>query len=76
LIIKASLEHKIDTNNSFMVGDRWTDIEAGFKAGCKTDFIDYHYDERRSQIKPTKIVHSLVEASKWILDGMGAENKI
>ena len=29
-----------------MVGDRWSDIEAGNKAGCKTIFIDYKYKEK------------------------------
>jgi D-glycero-D-manno-heptose 1,7-bisphosphate phosphatase len=49
-----------------MIGDRWRDIEAGQRAGCKTIFIDYHYSEQnRSQ--PDVTVSSLVEAVDWIL---------
>ena len=49
-----------------MVGDRWSDIEAGNKAGCKTIFIDYNYKEK----KPLKFnyrVKSLNEAANIIL---------
>jgi D-glycero-D-manno-heptose 1,7-bisphosphate phosphatase len=35
-----------DVAASFMVGDRWRDIEAGRRAGCRaTILIDYAYDE-------------------------------
>ena len=36
-----------DLAASFMVGDRWRDIEAGRRAGCRaTILVDYGYDER------------------------------
>ena len=36
MIFEASDELNIDLENSFMVGDRWRDIDAGKNAGCKT----------------------------------------
>jgi D-glycero-D-manno-heptose 1,7-bisphosphate phosphatase len=39
----------IEFNKSWMIGDRWKDMEAGKKAGCKTIFIDYEYDERQPE---------------------------
>jgi D-glycero-D-manno-heptose 1,7-bisphosphate phosphatase len=72
LILKAAEAHQIDLTRSFMIGDRGKDIEAGHNAGCKTILIDYQYQENPSKIAPTKIVRSLVEASHWILHGMGA----
>ena len=30
-----------------MIGDRWKDIEAGNKLGCKTYFIDYKYKDQK-----------------------------
>ena len=42
----AAYEHRIDLRHSFMVGDRWKDIEAGKRAGCRTIFIDYGYAEQ------------------------------
>ena len=50
MIIKASNESKIYLKESYVVGDRKTDIDAGLKAGCKTIFVNHNYDEK----KPTK----------------------
>ena len=36
MIIKASNESKIFLKESYVVGDRKTDIDAGLKVGCKT----------------------------------------
>jgi D-glycero-D-manno-heptose 1,7-bisphosphate phosphatase len=64
-ILSAALEHGIVTKDSFMIGDRWRDIEAGYAAGCKTIFIDYKYKEK-SPINPDYTVGCLVEAVKII----------
>ena len=74
LLIMAAAEYQIDLNKSFMIGDRWKDIEAGKKAGCKTIFIDYDYDERRPD-KPDFIVNSIQEISKIILGINHEKNK-
>ncbi len=34
MILKAAAEHDLDVANSFMIGDRLTDLEAGVNAGC------------------------------------------
>lgn len=65
-LIEASQEHNIDLSKSFMVGDRWRDIEAGASAGCKTFFINYRYAEQKPDA-PDFIVSSLLEATKIIL---------
>ena len=39
MIIEASKKLNIDTRNSFLVGDREKDIQAGNAAGCKTIFL-------------------------------------
>ena len=46
LILNAAELYKVDLFNSFMVGDRWRDIDAGKNAGCKTIFIDHNYNEK------------------------------
>jgi D-glycero-D-manno-heptose 1,7-bisphosphate phosphatase len=64
-LLEAAKEHDIDLSNSFMVGDRWRDIEAGQRAGCKTFFVNYRYAEQQPEM-PDFIVSSLLEAQKII----------
>jgi D-glycero-D-manno-heptose 1,7-bisphosphate phosphatase len=49
-----------------MIGDRWRDIEAGRRAGCKTFFIDGGYDEQAPE-SPDFRVGSLRDAARIIL---------
>lgn len=68
-LIEAAQTHEITLSESYMIGDRWRDIEAGFHAGCQTFFIDYGYHEKQ----PTQMnftVQSLQEAAHIILGGM------
>ena len=41
LLLNAAQKYNIDCRKSYMVGDRWVDIEAGKEAGCKIFFIDF-----------------------------------
>ena len=67
LLREAAKECKIDLKKSFMVGDRWRDIEAGKAAGCKTVWIKSHYREKKVK-GPDFTADSLWEASHWILE--------
>ncbi len=66
LLFQAAAEYDIELNRSYLVGDRWKDIEAGTAAGCRTVLIDRQYDERQS-CEPDVSVSSLAEAVDWIL---------
>ncbi len=66
MILEAAKVHNISLSNSYMIGDRWRDVEAGFNAGCKTIFIDYNYDERQPENFDYS-VKSLIEATDIIL---------
>jgi D-glycero-D-manno-heptose 1,7-bisphosphate phosphatase len=48
-----------------MVGDRWRDIEAGKRAGCRTVHVDRHYDEKAPN-QPDLVVQDLPSAVPWI----------
>lgn len=63
LILQAAKKYKIDLTQSYMVGDRWKDIGAGKRAGCKTIFIDYQYDESLNDLEPD---YSVNDVSKII----------
>jgi len=67
LLLEAQRKHNIDLSRSFVVGDRWRDIDAGHNAGCKTVLIDYGYRERRPAHPPEATVRSLREAADWII---------
>lgn len=65
MLLAAARDFGIDLARSFMVGDRWRDIEAGRRAGCRTVFIDYHYDEPRP-LGADFVTDSLLGAAEWI----------
>ena len=46
MLLRAARELGLDLAQSWMVGDRWRDIDCGAAAGCRTVFIDYGYDEQ------------------------------
>ena len=62
----AARELGIDLTRSWMVGDRWRDIDCGHAAGCRTIFIDYGYAESLKQL-PDFRCGSLLEATAFIL---------
>jgi len=66
-LLSAAKEYDIDLGASYMVGDRWRDVEAGERAGCKTIFIDYGYAEKQPETVNHR-VHSLAEAARIILE--------
>lgn len=66
MLIDGAQEFDVDLENSFMVGDRWRDIEAGRSAGCQTIFVDYGYAEQQPKYYDVK-VSTLAEASGIIL---------
>ena len=68
MLLDASAEWLLDLQNSYIVGDRWRDIEAGKAAGCRTILVESHYDERQAE-HPDAVVTSLLEASELILSG-------
>jgi D-glycero-D-manno-heptose 1,7-bisphosphate phosphatase len=61
----ASSDLELDLTQSFVIGDRWRDIEAGQAAKSHCYFIDYDYLEKRPNPPYTK-VSSLIEAARLI----------
>jgi D-glycero-D-manno-heptose 1,7-bisphosphate phosphatase len=67
MLVEASIALNIDLQRSFLVGDRWRDIQAGQTAGCNCLFINYNYSEILP--KPPYIeVRSIMQATNIITE--------
>jgi D-glycero-D-manno-heptose 1,7-bisphosphate phosphatase len=66
MILDAAPKWSVNIEKSYMVGDRWRDIEAGKRAGCKSILVRSDYKEKKAE-DPEAIVESLLEASELIL---------
>ena len=66
LLHQAAQRWAIDLSKSFMVGDRWRDVEAGRRAGCRSVLIAEASGER-DLCAPDYTASSLSIAADWIL---------
>jgi D-glycero-D-manno-heptose 1,7-bisphosphate phosphatase len=67
MLLNAAYECGIDLKNSFMIGDRASDVEAGLAVGCKTIFIDLGYAGETKPEYFSHCVRSIAEAVDIIL---------
>lgn len=67
MLIQGAARWSVALEESFMVGDRWRDIDAGAAAGCRTVLVDCRWAEREPDNKPDASVDSVVAAAAWIL---------
>jgi D-glycero-D-manno-heptose 1,7-bisphosphate phosphatase len=66
MLTRAAEALNINLGQSWMVGDRWRDVDCGHAAGCRTIFIDRGYaEELRHQ--PDFVARDLLEAAEIIL---------
>ncbi|MCI5221122.1 MAG: HAD-IIIA family hydrolase, partial [Candidatus Electrothrix sp. AR4] len=75
LLEQAAVELNLDLNRSFMVGDRWSDLKCGVRAGATSILVltgygrgDLEYIGPNQEIQPAAIAEDLSEATKWILN--------
>lgn len=66
MLLNAARALNIDLSQSWMVGDRWRDVDCGHAAGCRTIFIDRGYAEYLKR-KPDFSARNLAEAADIIL---------
>ena len=65
MILYLSKKYNINLKKSYLVGDRWRDIDAGNKVGCSTIFIDKNYNEKLNS-KPKFIVKKIQQILKFV----------
>jgi D-glycero-D-manno-heptose 1,7-bisphosphate phosphatase len=77
-LFDARDEFGIDLSQSFMVGDKWADVEAGRNAGCARSLLvrtGYGAETERKQaanLGQTVVVDDLPAAAAWILSEQAA----
>jgi D-glycero-D-manno-heptose 1,7-bisphosphate phosphatase len=72
MILAAARDHSLDVSKSFVVGDRWRDIEMGLNAGTRALLVETGYGRteaarRPAHIPPVPVTGTLIEATSWIL---------
>lgn len=66
MLLRAVAEHGIDLKRSFLIGDRWRDVDCARAAGCRGIFIDHSYRERLRET-PDITVSTFREAVATVL---------
>jgi len=72
MIMQAAEEHNIDLRRSWVIGDKISDLRAGWRVGCKTVLVLTGYGREAREhfqycnFKPDEIEHDLLSAVKWI----------
>jgi len=67
LLLEGAERYRISLPASFMIGDRWKDVEAGRRAGCTTILLGDGWGEPAYGPPADHTVASLEEAAAWIL---------
>ena len=72
MILCASRELSIDCASSFLVGDKWSDIEAGSRAGCKTIMVRTGHGQQEFAVRENRSadyhVPDILEAARTVID--------
>ena len=66
MLLQAAQAWGVALPGSVMVGDRWSDVEAGRAAGCRSILIERAYSGRE-RCQPDWVVHDLLAAAHVIL---------
>jgi D-glycero-D-manno-heptose 1,7-bisphosphate phosphatase len=74
MIRRAAEELSVDPKNSYMVGDKISDIEFGRKAGCTSILVltgygkgELEYNRHKLNGEPDYIAEDILDAAKWIV---------
>ena len=67
MILRAAAELKIDLGASYVIGDRWRDIDCARAAGCRAIFIERGYEESLRE-RPDFTVGNFNDAVSALLD--------
>ena len=66
MLLRAAANHAIDLRRSFLIGDRWRDVNCAHASGCRAVFVDHGYSERLRE-QPEFTVTTFREAVTVVL---------
>jgi D-glycero-D-manno-heptose 1,7-bisphosphate phosphatase len=69
MLLRAAATHQIDLKRSFLIGDRWRDVDCAHAAGCRAVFIDHGYREQLREL-PEFTVSNFSEAVTAIMEAI------
>lgn len=77
---RAASEHDIDLSQSFVVGDKYSDVQLAHEAGARAVLVrtgygrgEWEYDRATWPRQPEHVAETLEDAVDWILDEAGKE---
>ena len=71
MLQRAAAAHGIDLKRSFLIGDRWRDVDCAHAAGCRAIFIDHGYREALREM-PEFTVSNFKDAVLAVLQAANA----
>ena len=78
MLLRASRDHEIDLSLSFVIGDRYPDLETGFRAGARGILVlsgygkgEYLYQREQWPRPPDHVAENLLAAVDWVLPLIG-----
>ncbi len=83
MLLRASREHGIDLTRSYVIGDRYIDLETGFRVGARGVLVlsgygkgEYEYLRDQWPRPPDHVAGNLADAVEYVLPLIGAEHSM
>jgi D-glycero-D-manno-heptose 1,7-bisphosphate phosphatase len=79
MLKRAAGELKLDLSRSFVVGDKLSDLEAGYAVGCRGILVETGYGRQAQhqldggRRRPHHVASNLLAASQWIIAQEGGD---
>lgn len=79
MILNAAKKHQVDLEDSYMIGDNVTDIEAGKNAGLNTILVKTGYGKesfsllQKDNKMPTFVAENFIEACNFIMSDISGD---
>ena len=77
MLYRAAEELDLDLSRSFVIGDRYGDIELAHNAGTHSIFVlsgyglgEYEYHRQNWKVQPEQVAENLLEATQMVLNAM------